>query len=92
MSPLNDSKYVLIKNEINLKEEQKVKLKEVQKKIPELGKMHGLKEQLRDIYERVEKDASPTLLLMDWLLEAFIIFPQEREYNYSMVRRNCWLF
>lgn len=76
LSPLNNSKYVLIKNKNNLKEEQKVKLKEIQEKIPKLGKMHGLKEQLRDIYERVEKDASPTLLLMDWLLEAKEYFPK----------------
>lgn len=76
LSVLNDSKYALIKNEQNLKEEQKVKLKEIQDKIPELGKMHGLKEQLRDIYERVEKDADPTLLLIDWLLEAKDYFPK----------------
>lgn len=70
LSVLNKSKYVLLKNEKDLKEEQKIKLKEIQEKIPELGKMHRLKEQLRDIYERSEKSVNSTLLLIDWLLEA----------------------
>ena len=70
MSALNKSKYVLLKNEKDLNEQEKIKLKEIQEQIPELGKMHRLKEQLRDIYSRSEKSANPTLLLIDWLLEA----------------------
>ena len=38
--------------------------------------MHRLKEELRDIYEGSEKDANPTLLLIDWLLEAKQYFPE----------------
>ncbi len=75
LSAINKSKYVLLKNESSLKKEEKLKLKEVQKQIPELGKMHGLKEQLRQIYEKVKKDA-PTLLLIDWLEEAKYYFPK----------------
>jgi len=76
ISALNQSKYVLLKKEKDLKEDQKIKLKSIQEKIPVLGKMHRLKEQLRDIYERLEKDANPTLLLIDWLLEAKEFFPE----------------
>jgi transposase len=76
LSAINRSKYVLLKNEKDLKEEQKIKLKEVQKQMPELGKMHGLKEQIRDIYERENKDANPTLLLIDWLKKAKKYFPK----------------
>ena len=76
ISAIKKSKYVLLKNEKNLKNEQKIKLKEVQEKIPELGKRHSLKEQLRDIYERAKKDANPTLLLIDWLKKAKDYLPK----------------
>ena len=76
LSALNKIKYVLLKNEEDLKEEQKIKLKEIKHQIPELGKMHRLKERIRAIYERVEKDAAPTLLLIDWVLEAKDYFPK----------------
>ncbi|MBC6478497.1 MAG: transposase [Hormoscilla sp. GM7CHS1pb] len=70
LSVLNKSKYVLLKNEKDLKEEQKNKLKEIQEKLPKLGKMHHLKEQLRMIYESDEKSGNTTLQLLDWILEA----------------------
>jgi len=54
---------------------RKLSLKKFTRQIPELGKMHRLKEPLRDIYERSEKSANPTLLLIDWLLEAKEYFP-----------------
>lgn len=76
LSAINKSKYVLLKNEKKLKLEQKLKLKEVQDQIPELGKMHSLKEQLRNIYEVDKKEANPTLLLIDWLQKAKSYFPQ----------------
>ena len=44
--------------------------------MPELGKMHSLKEQLRDIYDRLDKDANPTLILIDWLKQAKKYFPK----------------
>ena len=44
---ITNSKYSLLKNEKDLNEEQKEKLKQVQKVFPELGDMHRLKEELR---------------------------------------------
>lgn len=75
LSAINKSKYVLLKNEKDLKAEQIIKLKKIPEKIPELGKMHALKEQLRNIYESLKKDV-PTLLLIDWIVEAEKYFPK----------------
>ena len=49
---LAKSKYVLLKNEENLKEKEKTKLKEVFKISSLLGEMHKLKEGFREIFEK----------------------------------------
>ncbi len=51
LSGLKKSKYVLLKNEKDLNEDEKEKLKEVEKVAPVLTKMHALKEEVRDIFE-----------------------------------------
>ena len=44
---ITNSKYPLLKNEKDLNDEQKEKLKQVQKVFPKLADMHQLKEELR---------------------------------------------
>ncbi|MDJ0596869.1 MAG: ISL3 family transposase [Pleurocapsa sp. MO_226.B13] len=51
LSGLTKSKYVLLKNQEYLKESEQAKLKEVQKVATVLREMHGLKEELRNIFE-----------------------------------------
>lgn len=49
---LKGLRWILVKNEANLNEEEKAKLKELNKKCPELKKCHKLKEDFREIFEK----------------------------------------
>ena len=76
LSGLSKSKYILLKNQEDLKEPEQEKLKEVKKVAPVLGKMHHLKEKLRNIFE-TEKDWRDGLLnLADWLKYISEYFPK----------------
>ena len=76
LSGLKKSKYVLLKNKEDLKEPEQEKLKEVEKVAPILGKMHSLKEELRQIFD-LSKDWIEGLLdLADWLKNIFDYFPK----------------
>lgn len=76
LSGLSKSKYILLKNQEDLKEPEQEKLKEVKKVAPVLGKMHHLKEKLRNIFE-TEKDWRDGLLnLADWLKDISEYFPK----------------
>ena len=72
---ITNSKYSLLKNEKDLNEEQKEKLKQVQKVFPELGDMHRLKEELRKIFETRDSEVIGLLNLADWLRDAASKFP-----------------
>ncbi len=72
---ITNSKYSLLKNEKDLNEEQKEKLKQVQKVFPELGDMHRLKEELRKIFEARDSEVIGLLNLADWLRDATSKFP-----------------
>ncbi|WP_424403578.1 transposase [Microcoleus sp.] len=48
---MNDTKYLLLKNEYNLNEEQNIKLMDVKKQFLHLAEMHKLKEKPRQIFE-----------------------------------------
>lgn len=76
LSGLKKSKYVLLKNEKDLNEDEKEKLKEVEIVAPTLTKMHGLKEKLRDIFESSKDWREGLLSLADWLKDISDYFPK----------------
>ncbi len=72
---ITNSKYSLLKNEKDLNEEQKEKLKQVKEVFPELGDMHSLKEELRKTFETRDSEIIGLLNLADWLRDAASKFP-----------------
>ena len=72
---IKKSKYCLLKNEKDLNNEQKEKLKEVKKLFPKLANMHRLKEQIRDSFEQSNSELIGLLNLSDWLRDAASDFP-----------------
>ena len=76
LSGLKKSKYVLLKNEQDLKEDEKEKLKEVEKVAPILTKMHVLKEKLRNIFESSKDWREGLFNLADWLKDISDYFPK----------------
>lgn len=79
LSGLAKSKYALLKNECNLNEKQKEKLAEVKKLCPTLGKMHELKENFRDIFEKTQDGITGLLKISDWLKEAATYYPESKK-------------
>ncbi|ACK65860.1 transposase IS204/IS1001/IS1096/IS1165 family protein [Rippkaea orientalis PCC 8801] len=76
LSGLNKSKYVLLKNEEDLNEEQKEKLEQVYKTSEVLSKMHQLKEEFRDIFETQSDWVSGLFELADWCQKAYSLYPK----------------
>ena len=76
LAGLTKSKYSLLKNEDSLNEQQKEKLKIVQKVSPNLLKMHALKEEFRNIFETTQSWGNSVLKLLDWISEALSYFPK----------------
>lgn len=76
LEALNKSKYSLIKNEVSLNEKQKLKLKSVQEVLPNLAKMHALKEEFRDIFETTKSWGDSIIKLLDWMYDALSYFPK----------------
>ena len=74
-----------MKNEKELTDKQKDKLKEVKKISPVLAKMHSLKEEFRDIFETNFNWVEGLLSLGDWLRNAQEYFPK----SLATIRR--WL-
>ena len=75
---LNKSKYVLLKNEEDLSEEQKDKLIQVKEVSPELKIRHELKEEIRNIFEQSDNWLMGLLRLGIWLSRANKYFPDSR--------------
>nr|WP_144871616.1 transposase [Hyella patelloides] len=76
LSGLTKSKYVLLKNQEDLKESEQEKLQEIERIAPVLRKMHGLKEKLRNIFETNKNWSEGLLNLADWLKDIFEYFPK----------------
>ena len=76
LMPQAQSKYLLLKNEENLKEKEKKKLKEVFKISSLLGEMHKLKEGFREIFEKNTDWEGGLSALTDWMKEAMLYFPK----------------
>lgn len=75
---LKKSKYVLLKNEIDLSEEQKTKLVQVKDVSPTLKLMHELKEKLRKIFEQTNNWLVGLFKLGRWLSGAKKYFPDSQ--------------
>ena len=73
---ITNSKYSRLKNENDLNEEQKEKLKQVREVFPELGDMHRLKEELRKTLENRDSEVIGLLNLADWLRDGTSKFPK----------------
>ena len=76
LSGLSKSKYVLLKNQEDLKEPEQEKLKEVKQVAPILTEMHSLKEELRNIFETHKNCREGLLNLADWLKDISEYFPK----------------
>ena len=76
LAGLTSSKYSLLKNEDNLTETQKDKLKSVKDVSPTLSKMPALKEKFRNIFETAESWGDGALNLLDWMHDALLYFPK----------------
>ncbi|WP_442939745.1 ISL3 family transposase [Nostoc sp.] len=72
---LNKTKYVLLKNESDLNEEQKNKLIKVKSVSPSLKLMHELKEKLRKVFNKTNDWYTAVFKLGIWLSKAKKYFP-----------------
>jgi transposase len=72
------SKYVLLKNEKDLSEEQKSKLLQVKKVSSNLKRMHELKEDIRNIFEHNNNWLTGLFQLGRWLASAKKYFPDSQ--------------
>jgi transposase len=75
---LKKSKYVLLKNESDLNEEQKAKLLQVKDVSSTLKSMQGLKEEIRIIFEQSNNWLVGLLKLGKWLSGAKTYFPDSQ--------------
>lgn len=76
---LTKSKYVLLKNEDSLNEQQKIQLEQVKLVSPILGRMHELKEEFRKIFDTSNDWLTGLVNLGSWLTSAVQYFPQSRK-------------
>jgi transposase len=85
------SKYSLLKNELDLNDRQKEKLKSVLEVSPTLSKMHALKERFRDIFETNQSWGDSVMKLLDWMSEALSCFPESIKTIVRWKARSSWL-
>ena len=76
LNGIKKSKYCLLKNEKDLNDEQKEKLKQVKKLLTKLANMHRLKELLRNSIDQSNSELIGLLNLSDWLRDAEPRFSQ----------------
>ena len=67
---LHGSKYVFLKNESDLNDEEKQKLEEIKKQFMDLGKLQEMKEEFRDIFETQKMLSDGIFKLFDWIEKA----------------------
>jgi len=79
LSAIKNSKYILLKNYIDLKQEEKDKLQEVQKNFPILKKMYGFKERFRIIYNYSASWQELRLKIGNWLKQVKDLFPKSSQ-------------
>ena len=71
---LKGSKFILLKNGVDLSEEQKVKLADILKHSKRLKLAYELKEEFRDIFERSETVEAGKEQLLAWLKKARSVY------------------
>lgn len=71
---LKGSKFILLKNGVDLTQEQKVKLAEILKHSKRLKLAYELKEEFRDIFERSETVEAGKKQLLAWLKKARSVY------------------
>ncbi|OKH54122.1 ISL3 family transposase [Calothrix sp. HK-06] len=76
LEALKNSKYALLKNELNLNDEQKNKLIQLKAVCPTLKVMHELKEKLRTIFNKTKHWYPAVFKLGMWLSKAKTYFPK----------------
>ncbi len=76
---LNDSKYVLLKNEDSLSDLQKNKLIQVQSVSPTLKVMHELKEKFRQVFNKTKDWYTAVFKMGLWLSKAKKYFPKSND-------------
>lgn len=76
MQGLKRSQYVLLKNEESLNEKQKEKLEQVKEVASHLGRIHQLKEEVREVFEQSNNWGEGMFKLIDWLKAAAKEFPE----------------
>ena len=67
---IKNSKYVLLKPEERLTQQQKIKLEEVKQAFPKLAEMHRQKEAFRTIFESALDWTDGVFKMLDWLKDA----------------------
>lgn len=72
---LKKAKYALLKNSTDLNEKQKLKIKEIEKNIPELYKKHQGKEAFRKIFEKPLNWGNALFEICDWMKDYQSLFP-----------------
>ena len=75
-STLKGGKYVLLKRERDLSDQQKEKLLDMKNASPQLEVMHQLKEEFTEIFDNSKNLGEGTLKLVNWLLKANSFFPK----------------
>ena len=72
---IKGTKYVLLKKEDDLNDEQRKKLLNLKDIAPNLNRMHELKEEFRDIFESFDNWLDGSYKLISWLKEAKQYYP-----------------
>jgi transposase len=67
---LHGSKYIFLKNESDLNDEEKQKLEEIKKQFADLGKLQEMKEEFRNIFETQKMLSDGIFKLFDWIEKA----------------------
>ena len=67
---LKDNKFTILKAENKLTEKQKYKLDKMREASPLIARMHSLKEEFHDIFDKSEDLGTGMLGLIDWLKQA----------------------
>ena len=79
LAGLKKSKYALLKNKKDLNEQQVLKLEQVKEVCPILGKMHELKEEIRQIFEAKCDWLEGLFKIGSWLSHADNYFSDSRK-------------
>ena len=75
-SSLKGGKYILLRNEKDLKEKQKEKLEHIKESSPKLAIMHALKEEFTELFESSKDVGEGMIKLGEWPIKAEKFFPK----------------